>query len=204
MKLSALSVVLLALGIVLGLALRDTVFVAEAKPPEPEPQIQPVEEQNVDANGYIAVHEQRVADVNVTNASLPVSGTVEVGNVPAVQDVNVVSMPSQAGRLIQFGPETVPGGATFVTPYADVSACGRVTLMAKSSSGYPTSASVQSMSPDGTVAIAATTPSGQQATSVGTYSLHNLEIVMPFMRLAISNGNHETPADLTGWIWCAP
>jgi hypothetical protein len=65
MKLSALAVVLLALGIVLGLALRGTVFEAEAKPPSPGSQ--PVEEQNVDANGYIAVHEQGVADVNVVS-----------------------------------------------------------------------------------------------------------------------------------------
>jgi hypothetical protein len=102
MKLSVLAVVLLALGIVLGLALRDTVFVAEAKPPEPEPQIQPVEEQNVDASGHIAVHEQGVADVNVTNASLPVSGTVEIGNLPPVQDVNVVSMPLEESGPLEF------------------------------------------------------------------------------------------------------
>ncbi len=84
----------LVASIALGFALRGGAFEAEAKPP---PEVQPVEEQNVDGSGYIAVHEQGVADVNVTNASLPVSGTVDVGNLPAVQDVNVISLPPQLG-----------------------------------------------------------------------------------------------------------
>ena len=68
-------------GVPLGFVLRGGAFEAEAKPP---PETQLVEEQNVDANDFIRVHEQGVADVNVTNATLPVSGTVNVGNLPAV------------------------------------------------------------------------------------------------------------------------
>src|SRR5436853_4365543 len=48
----------------------------------------PVSEQNVDASGNVrvheqgtaAVHEQGVASVNVTNGSIPVTGTVNLGN----------------------------------------------------------------------------------------------------------------------------
>ena len=62
MKLAALAIVVLALGIVLGIALRGTGSqTAEAKPP------QAVVEQNVDGNGFIAIHEQGVADVNVVS-----------------------------------------------------------------------------------------------------------------------------------------
>ncbi len=41
-----------------------------------------VRETNVDGNGHIRVHEQGTADVNVTNGSVLVSGTVDVGNFP--------------------------------------------------------------------------------------------------------------------------
>ena len=47
---------------------------AGAAPPPPAPQ--QVREQNLDGGGFIRTHEQGTANVNVTNGSLPVSGTV--------------------------------------------------------------------------------------------------------------------------------
>jgi hypothetical protein len=38
----------------------------------------PTKEQNLDASGNIKVHEQGIANVNVSNASIPVNGTVSV------------------------------------------------------------------------------------------------------------------------------
>lgn len=90
----------LVVGIAIGFTLTARVFEAEAKPPPPGPQA--VEEQNLDGSGFIAVHEQGTADVNVTNAALPVSGTVDVGNLPVVQDVNVISLPSQDPGPLEF------------------------------------------------------------------------------------------------------
>ena len=115
MKFTALAVAIIALGIVLGLGLQGTVFEAEAKPPPPEPPApQPVLEQNVDGSGFIAVHEQGVTDVNVTNAALPVSGTVDVGNLPAVQDVNVISAPGPVEFThIQVRPACGPTATGF-------------------------------------------------------------------------------------------
>ena len=103
MKLATLAVVILALGIVLGLGLQATVFEAEAKPPPPEPPTpQPVLEQNLDADGFIAVHEQGVADVNV------------------------VSMPSQPiiDRVIVFAQnETGGAGGTYLSDALDTNGC---------------------------------------------------------------------------------
>ncbi len=96
---AAATVFALVVGIAIGFALTATVFEAEAKPP---PEVQPVEEQNLDGSGFIAVHEQGTADVNVTNAALPVSGTVDVGNLPVVQDVNVISLPSEDPGPLEF------------------------------------------------------------------------------------------------------
>lgn len=64
--------------------------------PDPTPgPSQPVREQNLDANGFIRVHEQGVAQTEVTNDNLNVtlgnsSLDVNVQNFPSTQDVNVV------------------------------------------------------------------------------------------------------------------
>ena len=63
----------LALAATLGLGL--SLVKGEQPNPTPGPS-QPVLEQNKDANGFIRVHEQGTADVNVTNAVLPISGNV--------------------------------------------------------------------------------------------------------------------------------
>ncbi|MGH2710839.1 MAG: hypothetical protein ACRDH9_06520 [Actinomycetota bacterium] len=82
--------------------------IGKADPPDPNNgATKPVREQNLDGNGWIAVHEQGVADVNVqnsnlnvtlqneeldvnvTNDSLPVEGEVSVSNFPSTQNVNV-------------------------------------------------------------------------------------------------------------------
>ena len=67
------------------------------------PPTQAVEEQNLDGSGSIAVHEQGVADVNVTNTSLPVNGTVDVGNLPALQDVNVTNASLPVSGTVNVG-----------------------------------------------------------------------------------------------------
>ena len=194
MKLTTLAVVTLALGIALGFVVsRSLDGSASAAPPPPADT--KVREQNLDGSGFIRVHEQGTANV---------TGTVDVGNLPAVQDVNVVSATPQTGRLIELGTHTVPWGGAFTTPLVDVSDCQRVTLMAKSS-GSSTNASIEYMSPDGTTRIAAPDDlGGTQGWEGGTYSRHNVEIVMPFMSLVISSSSAGTPTDLTAWIWCVP
>jgi len=91
-------------------AIAGTTATGYAQPPDPhDGATLPVREQNLDADGLIRVHEQGIADVNVTdeelnvnitNDSLSVSGEVEVSNFPATQDVNVV------GGAISLPPVT--------------------------------------------------------------------------------------------------
>lgn len=100
--------------IVAGLALSAClsaclVAPAAADPPDPSPgATRPVREQNLDGAGLIRVHEQGIADVNVTNTTLDVQGSVdvanfptslEVSNLPAVQQVEVVGG-ALAGTLV--------------------------------------------------------------------------------------------------------
>jgi hypothetical protein len=109
---AAAGVALLVLGAFAGGLLSER---ADAVPPEPHPgPSSPVREQNLDPEGLIRVHEQGVADVNVTNDVLEVQGTIEVDNFPtsfsvdnfpAEQDVRVLGtvtmVPSPASRLEQ-------------------------------------------------------------------------------------------------------
>jgi len=114
----------LVVGLIGGMML---VQPGSAAPPSPVPAPDmPVAEQNLDSSGYIAIHEQGTADVNVTGGNMtvggtvaatqsgawevdanqkgswsvdvdnfpsvqPVSGTVNVGNFPTTQNVNVTN-----------------------------------------------------------------------------------------------------------------
>jgi hypothetical protein len=80
--------VLAAVGIVSAFAASQLVPSHQAGA---APSATRVGEQNLDASGFIRTHEQGTANVNVTNGSLPVSGT---GNLPATQNVNVGSEPA--------------------------------------------------------------------------------------------------------------
>jgi len=62
----------------------------QAEPPDPHNGASmPVRERNIDTNGWIAVHEQGIADVEVVGGTLDVTGSVSVDNFPAVQSVTV-------------------------------------------------------------------------------------------------------------------
>ena len=104
----------------LGTMAGSTAFAA---PPDPTPgATQPIREQNLDADGLIRVHEQGVADVNVTNDplnvsvandTLNVSGEVEVSNFPATQDVTVVG-----GQVALPPVTTIAGTPATIDPIA--------------------------------------------------------------------------------------
>ena len=82
------------------------------------PTAQQVREQNVDGSGFIRSHEQGTANVNVTNGSLRVSGTVNVGNFPAAAQ----------GRLIDLGTHNESGVITM--PMVNVADCGHISVLA--------------------------------------------------------------------------
>ena len=119
---TATAVALIA-GIALGfVASRGLDGAASAAPAETK-----VREQNLDGSGLIRVHEQGTANVNVTNTSVPVSGTVDVGNLPSVQDVSVVSMPPADAGPFEY--KNVIGGLASGTStgwchYAPAYLCG--------------------------------------------------------------------------------
>jgi hypothetical protein len=87
-----------------------------AQVPDPTPgTTQPVREQNLDGSGAIRVHEQGTADVNVTNGSLSIGGSVSVNNFPPTQNVFVTggtldaaSLPPLA-QIFQFDVNVAPG-----------------------------------------------------------------------------------------------
>ncbi len=159
-----------------------------------------VREQNLDASGFIRVHEQGTANVNVTNGSLPVSGTVDVGNLPTVQDVNVLSLPSTSGRLIELGTQSSAGqDVTF--PMADVRDCRKISILAQGGTNpsifFPTNTS-----PDGTTPIEVFLDGGSFRRGSGSASAEGLDIVLPFLQVRVHNEALGLTA--TAWIWCVP
>lgn len=104
MRLNVLVVSIVLAGAAAGGALfGDRAVQAAAK-------IMDVAEQNLDANGYIRVHEQGTANVAVTN--FPATQSVVVSNLPATQNVTVTNLPLResftAGESIVA--QTIPDG----------------------------------------------------------------------------------------------
>ena len=102
----------ITLGFILSSGLDDSVSAA--------PPTQAVEEQNLDANGFIAVHEQGTADV---------AGTVDVGNLPLDGNGNlqVGSTPRFTSTAELFSGVINPG-QTVRTPFAAVAGCLEFTV----------------------------------------------------------------------------
>ncbi len=162
----------IALGVVVSNGLDGS---ASAAPPT-----QAVEEQNLDGSGFVAVHEQGVADVNV------------------------VSLPSQAGRLIELGTQTVGGDQTTLFPLADVSDCGQMRAMARAPHLQGVRIEGWYTSPDGTTRIASDIiqDAATGAFDGGSSTSHSFGGPHRFIQLLVFNGGPAT--DMTGWIWCAP
>ena len=175
------TVVALIVGIALGFVVsRSLDGSASAAPAETK-----VREQNLDGSGLIRVHEQGTANV---------SGTVDVGNLPSVQDVNVVSTPLQAGRLVTL---TFTNG---FSQFVDTSDCSAISVLARDSTDI--GPILLFASPDGTARIRWGSPTSVASSGVdgfSTQSVHNLPLAEPFMQVQITVAPNPS-----GWIWCAP
>jgi hypothetical protein len=127
---------------------------ATAQPPDPRPgATQPVREQNLDSSGAVRVHEQGTANVNLTNSSLNVGGTVSVSNFPATQNVFVTGGTLDSASLtpvaqahvfdMQLEPGQSSGQITFNTTFNAVAVSagslreGGVTLYSPLNGGIP-------------------------------------------------------------------
>jgi hypothetical protein len=183
-------VAVLVVGLIGGMML---VQPGSAAPPDdkPEPDT-PVAEQNLDSNGYIAVHEQGTANVNVTGGNMtvggtiaatqsgtwtvgvnnfpsiqPVSGTVSVGNLPTTQNVNVTNSSIPVAGTVEIGnSSTNPVHVQEVT----ASAAGYGAAAIDSRPGYSTTLTV----PSGTVL----TDFVASITDIDSHGGHNCDIVI--------------------------
>ena len=174
------TVVALIVGTALGFVVsRSLDGAASAAPAEAK-----VREQNLDGSGLIRVHEQ---------------GTVNVGNLPAVQNVNVVSSSPQSGRLVSLTLTTV-SEPTWQSQIFDASDCGHVSIMARGSSNLTIGLVA---SPDGTVRIPIRLASQTQNTIDGfnTVTVENYALAEPFLQVQVGGSAGSNP---TAWLWCVP
>jgi len=181
-------------GVVAGLAGGLTVaqLSGSAGAAPPPPAVTQVREQNLDGSGFIRVHEQGTANV---------AGTVNVGNLPAVQDVNVVSQPSAQGRLITLFMSPFSGSTSSSEP-VDVGDCGLISITSRGGRVGP----IHRASLDGThfeevdlVALGGT----RYAPSDADSNVFDIPTVMPFLSVQVNTNisGSDTPE---AWIWCEP
>jgi len=126
------------------------------------PSATQVREQNLDGSGYIRMHEQGTANVNV------------------------IATPARSpDRLISLGTQTVGVGARYRSVFVDVTDCNKATVMATSSDTNSAFAVNPQMSPDGVRGISAipATASGDVIDGVKTWSINNVQVLWPFMRI---------------------
>ncbi len=148
------------------------------------PKAQAVEEQNLDGSGFIAVHEQGVADVNV------------------------LSMPPQTapqGRLIELGTLAAPSNSDINFPLTDVADCASMRLMAVTAhaSGLRIENFVNT-SPDGSIRIRSGEVAQLDSAVLDGVSTTSASIGgnYPFVQVVVFNGG--IARDVTAWIWCTP
>ena len=168
------------------------------------PSAQQVREQNLDGSGFIRTHEQGTANVNVTNGSLPISGTVNVGNFPAAAQ----------GRLIELGtqPYTINAGQPYRSAFVEVSDCQSITAMARGSETPNAPIDIDigfSTSPDGIASMPVgdlgVTNEESQPGNVRAGSVHNAATTLRFLRVFVDlGGTAGDQATITAWIWCEP
>ncbi len=148
------------------------------------PKAQAVEEQNLDGSGFIAVHEQGTADVNV------------------------LAMPPQAapqGRLIELGTLPADTSETVAFPLVNVSDCRETTIMAVAQHTSNIGLPGPNVSPDGSTLMPAT------FSHIGVGVVEGKEAISalvngrwPYIQALILNGGGAPPTDITAWLWCAP
>ncbi len=184
-----------AFALVVGIALGFVVSRELDGSASAAPRAQAVEEQNLDGSGFIAVHEQGTANV---------AGTVDVGNLPAIQDVNVVSAPSQEPRLIELTFTTVPTSTSISrSNLVDISDCGLISVFVLGSSGLN---DTTLGSPDGTQLIPVRLTGDRLGVSapIRGASLLNVPMNLPFILITAGGSSSQQGEASTGWIYCAP
>jgi len=177
------------------------------------PSATQVREQNLDANGLIRIHEQGTASVNVTNSSLPVSGTVSVGNLPFddAGALRIASQPRSRTQVLYDGP--IGPRQTIATQYADVEGCFDLTVFVLNAgvklNGYqPVAESGLHLSGDGvndygavsglTSSMSRTENIGDSVNTARRFSTENL-LGSPYFNAAFApfaSASIQAPADL--------
>lgn len=109
-----------AFAVVAGIALGVVVSGGLDGSASAAPKAQVVREENVDASGFIAIHEQGVADV---------SGTVDVGNLPLDAEGSLrVASTAGSSKTSELFTGTINPGETLQTPFVDVRGCFEFTI----------------------------------------------------------------------------
>jgi len=173
----------------------------------------------LDANRNVAVHEQGIANVAVTNVPLPVTGTVSVGNLPldATGAVRVTVPAVQRGTVFLVAQNVdVPANGVVprADPYIDTTACRSFSAFVAVAGQRASSVLPQlDLSPDGltpgfTAGGGTLNPSGTASINAQFYYLvegTSTPVVAPFARLSAIFNQVNMPIHVDKvWLSCGP
>ncbi len=212
MKLTALAVVILALGIVVGFALAGGApgGPASAVPqcpgpsaqcatptptPTPTPELATV--QFVD-DSIEAFNQAVVQPIGTAVAQLQ-------GDVTDL-DQRVAALEMPQARLIELGTQTVGVDERYESALVDISDCGQETVMATA----PAAASELDLgsylvSPDGSTPMEFNLAGDMPENTDGQATVtHVISVPFPFLAVIVQKSASQAVVDITAWIWCAP
>jgi hypothetical protein len=115
-------------------------------------------------------------------------------------------LPPHGGRLISLGTQTTPPSSVAEFAMVDVSDCGQVTMMARSSKLLEAGLATNNpyTSPDGVIRMAAAYGMGATDPVDGVNTAWGVvEGQQRYLQARVSNNNSFTSTDITAWLWCA-
>ena len=220
MKLIALAVVILALGIVLGFAIPggSSGGPASAVPQCPGPSSQcPTPTATATATPTATpTPTPALATIQFVDDSIEAFNQTVVQPIAAAVtqlqadvsdlDQRVAALEMPQGRLIELGTQTVGVDERYESALVDISDCGQETVMATASiAANSIQLGSYFVSPDGVTRIEHNL-SGNVSVSTGgqATATHEISLPFPFMSVVVTKAATQAVVDITAWIWCEP
>ncbi len=212
MKLAALAVVILALGIVVGFALAggSSGGPASAIPKCPGPSSQCATPTPTPTPTPALATIQFVDDsIEAFNQAVVQPIAAAVGQLQGdVTDLDqrVAALETPQGRLIELGTQTVGVDESYESALVDISDCGQETVMATASiAASELDLGSYFVSPDGITRLEFNLSGDVPQTTGGQATVtHVISVPFPYLSVVVQKAATQAVVDITAWIWCEP
>ncbi len=212
MKLTALALAILALGIVVGFALAGGSLggPVSAVPKCPGPSSQCATPTPTPTPTPALATIQFVDDsIEAFNQAVvqPIADAVaqSQGDVSDL-DQRVAALEMPQGRLIELGTQTVGVEERYESALVDISDCEQETVMATASiAASELDLGSYFVSPDGITRLEFNLSGDVPQTTGGQATVtHVISVPFPYLAVIVQKSASQAVVDITAWIWCEP